>query len=79
MQMGIGVAMPPKKSRKGIGGRPKQPDQMVSIASIKGSKEFADWFDKLVAHCRLSGTAALEHGLIELAKVRGFDVPPPER
>lgn len=71
--------MPKRKSRKGIGGRPKALEPMVPIASLKGKQSFADWFDRLVAHCRLTGSSALEHGLIELAKARGFTEPPPDR
>jgi hypothetical protein len=68
-----------KKSRKGVGGRPKLPEPMVSIASLKGKQAFADWFERLATFCRLTGTATLEHALIELAKARGFPEPPPER
>lgn len=79
MSRGAVGIMPQRRSRKGVGGRPKAPEPMVPIASLKGKKAFADWFERLIVHCRLSGSAAIEHGLIELAKAKGFTEPPPER
>jgi hypothetical protein len=71
--------MPKQKPRKDAGGRPKKPEPMVPIASLRGKKAFADWFERLAMHCRLTGSGTIEHGLIALAKERGFSEPPPER
>lgn len=79
MSTGVAAVMSQRRSRKGVGGRPKSVEPMIPIASLKGKKAFADWFEKLIAHCRLSGSTALEHGLIELAKAHKFPEPPPER
>jgi len=79
MSVGATALMAQRRSRKGVGGRPKSVEPMVPIASLKGKQAFADWFEELLVHCRLSGSTALEHGLIELAKVHKFPKPPPER
>jgi hypothetical protein len=69
----------PKSRSRNTGGRPKKPEPMVPIASLRGKKAFADWFERLIMHCRLNGSTAIEHGLIALAKERGFKEAPPER
>lgn len=71
--------MPKRRAASDKSGRPKKPEPMVPIASLRGKKAFAEWFDRLASHCRLTGSGAIEHGLIELAKARGFVEPPPER
>lgn len=71
--------MPAKKSRKGVGGRPKAPEPLFSIGSLKGRKAFAEWAERLFGYCRIDATTGLEHGLIELAKSKGFKEEPPNR
>ncbi len=49
------------------------------IAAFKGSPEFESWVEDLVRFLRVPTSTALEHGLIELARARGYPDPPPER
>lgn len=68
-----------KKSRKGVGGRPKADEPLVAIGALKGRPAFAVWSEELFNFCRVDATTGLEHGLIELAKARGFTKPAPHR
>lgn len=68
---------PPRK--KGVGGRPKSPSPMMPIASFKGSKEFAMWFDEISEHFRLTASGMIEHALVEYATNHGFKKPAPKR
>jgi hypothetical protein len=68
----------PKKRKPGAG-RPRAENPKRMIASLKGSEEFAAWFDELLEFLRIPTATAIEHGLICLAKERGFTKPPPKR
>lgn len=67
------------KSRKGIGGRPKVPKPKQSIASFKGTAEFAQWFEELLAHARMPASVLIEHAMIDYAAKVGFAKKPPDR
>ncbi len=71
--------MSPQKGRKSAKGRPKSPKPMRSIASFKGSEEFAEWFDRLAKHSRLTASALIEHALVLYAQQEGFKEPAPDR
>jgi hypothetical protein len=71
------ATMPP--SRKRAGGRPKVPKPKRSIASFKGTDEFAAWFDGLIAHSRLPASILIEHALLLYAEKEGYKPKPPER
>jgi hypothetical protein len=67
------------KPKKNQGGRPKVPVPRSMIASFRGSPEFAEWFQRLVAYLRIPGSSAIEKGLILLAREEGFDEEAPKR
>lgn len=71
--------MPPQRSRKGVGGRPKSPEPMVPIASFKGSREFLEWFNRLSDFTRLGSTALIEHALVKYAQSIEFPEEAPKR
>lgn len=73
----VGTMPPPKK--KNIGGRPKTPNPMRSIASFKGSVEFDTWFNGLADHCRLTASALIEHALVAFAEQQGYKKAAPKR
>lgn len=54
-------------------------DARQVIASLKGSEEFDQWMEELAEFLRLPKTVLIEHGLVELARARGFKKPPPRR
>jgi hypothetical protein len=66
--------MPPKKRAKG---RPKASTQRKTIIALKGTPEFAAWLADFAGFCRLSQADAVEHGLVCLAREKGFREPPP--
>lgn len=50
-----------------------------TIASFKGSEEFAEWLTSLLKHERIPISSLIEKSLILYAKHVGFEEPPPER
>lgn len=63
---------------------PAQPEdeskRKVNIVSIRGSKEWREWIHRFRACSRTGSTADLiDQALVELAKTKGFDEPPPPR
>ncbi len=74
----LGVLDVPRQKRKAVG-RPKVPEPMIPIASFKGSKAFAAWFDRLLEHCRMPTSVVIEHALMEFAKTMKFQEKPPRR
>ncbi len=68
-----------KGKPKGRGRPPKPEGPKRTLASFKGSPEFAEWLDGLTAHARLTVSAIMEHALIDYAKKVGYDADPPER
>jgi hypothetical protein len=73
----VPVAM--AKKRKPGAGRPPVPNPKKSIVSLKATPEFAAWFEELTEYLRIPASIAIEHGLICLAKERGFSKPAPPR
>ena len=66
-------------AKKRVKGRPRVPEPKTPIASFKGSKAFAEWFDRLVDHCRVPGSSVIEKALIFYAESEGFNEPAPKR
>jgi hypothetical protein len=54
-----------------------QPSAKATIAVIKGGPEFQAWFDRLQKQLRLPAALVLDLALVELAKAKGFEDPPP--
>jgi hypothetical protein len=65
--------MPPQKKPKG---RPKSAVQRRTIIALKGTPEFAAWLADFATFARLSQADAVEHGLVCLAREKGFREPP---
>jgi hypothetical protein len=82
-----GVMQAMAKKRKPGAGRPKATDPTRdSIASFRGSPEFATWFWELIEHCRekagypdIPASAIIERALICHAREMGFSKEPPKR
>jgi hypothetical protein len=66
-------------AKKRVKGRPKVSEPKTPIASFRGSKAFALWFEGLVEHCRFPASSVIEKALIAYAKSEGFDEEPPRR
>ena len=49
----------------------------ATVAVIKGSPEFQSWFNRLRDQTRLPAALLLDAALVEYAKAKGFDEPPP--
>ena len=48
-----------------------------SVAVLKGGPEFHAWFDRFREHLRLPAALLLDAALVEFARSKGFDQPPP--
>lgn len=51
--------------------------EKATLAVLKGGPEFQAWFRRLQAQARLPGALILDAALVEYARARGFDDPPP--
>ncbi|SIO63392.1 hypothetical protein SAMN05444166_7333 [Singulisphaera sp. GP187] len=51
--------------------------QKVTLAVLKGGPEFQAWFGRLRDQTRLPAALLLDQALVEFARSRGFEVPPP--
>jgi hypothetical protein len=51
-------------------------NRKLAIISLKGTPEFAAWLADFAEFCRLSQADAVEHGLVCLAREKGFRDPP---
>lgn len=60
-------------------GRPPVAEPKKSIASFRGSRAFAEWFDAFIKSERDTGAILIEKALVAYAKQRGFKLEPPER
>ena len=47
-----------------------------SITAFRSNAEFKAWLDEFADHERLAPTQLLELGLVEMAKLKGFRLPP---
>jgi hypothetical protein len=72
------LTMTPARKRKAAP-RPKGQELKRSIASFKGSADFAEWINGLAVHSRLTISALIEHALVEYAQSHGYEPTPPER
>jgi hypothetical protein len=76
------ATMPPKqpKKRKAAGGRPKAPEPLQSLISLKGTTAFASWIDGLVDHAHLgTRTLLLKNALRVFAEQQKYEEPMPKR
>jgi hypothetical protein len=64
-------------ARKRPRGRPKAAVQRKTLIALKGTPEFGAWLAALADYCRLTQADAVEHGLLCLAREKGFRDPPP--
>lgn len=71
--------MPPKKPKKPTPGRPKTENPKRSLASLKGSEEYAEWLESLTDHSHLPTAILIEQALREWAENHGFTKPQPKR
>jgi hypothetical protein len=75
------------RRRKPGAGRPKGPEPPREvIAAFRGTREFAEWFEGLVEHCRqesgwstIPAATVIERALICVARDLGYDKPAPPR
>jgi len=51
--------------------------EKATLAVLKGGPEFQAWFRRLQTQTRLPGALILDAALVEYARARGFDEPPP--
>ena len=51
--------------------------EKATLAVLKGGPEFRAWFRRLQTQTRLPGALILDAALVEYARARGFDEPPP--
>ena len=55
----------------------EQQPAKLTLAVLKGGPEFQAWFRRLQTQSRLPGALILDAAVIEYARARGFDEPPP--
>jgi hypothetical protein len=72
------MARPKKKPATSVG-RPKSENPKLSLASLKGNAEYAEWLRGLVEHSHLPTTILLEHALREYAEKHGYAPRQPRR
>lgn len=75
----MSVAMATMGKKRTPPGPKPGPETRKVIASLKGSAEFEGWVEELGRFLRLKKSDLIEHGLVELARARGFKKEPPER
>jgi len=57
---------------------PKRPtNEKAALAVLKGGPDFQAWFKRLQEHTRLPAALILDAALVEYARAKGFDEPPP--
>ena len=57
---------------------PKQPNvEKATLAVLKGGPDFQAWFHRLRDQTRLPAALLLDAALVEFARSKGFDQPPP--
>jgi len=57
---------------------PKHPPvEKATLAVLKGGPEFQAWFNRLRDQTRLPAALLLDASLVEYAKAKGFEEPPP--
>jgi hypothetical protein len=64
--------------RKPMPDPPKRPPvAKATLAVLKGGPEFQTWFRRLQELTRLPAALLLDASLVEFARARGFEEPPP--
>lgn len=56
---------------------PQSEPPKSTLAVLKGGPEFQAWFRRLQTQTRLPGALILDAALVEFARARGFEPPPP--
>lgn len=51
--------------------------EKVTVAVLKGGPDFQSWFRRLQDQTRLPAALLLDAALVEFARSKGFDEPPP--
>jgi len=54
-----------------------RPLEKATLAVLKGGPEFQAWFRRLQDQTRLPAALILDQALVEFARYKGFDEPPP--
>lgn len=74
-----GATLAMAKAKKRPVGRPKAPEPLKSLLSLKASQTYEDWLDRLVKHARLASRSHLVRiALEDYAAATKFE-PPPDR
>lgn len=60
--------------------RPNEPPQPgAKHLTVRGTPDWLAWVNELAAHCRSNAAATVDQALVEYARARGFEKPPPPR
>jgi hypothetical protein len=51
-------------------------EEKVTIAALKGSRQYLEWFHRLREHTRLPAAVLLDAALVSFARRTGFEEPP---
>ena len=57
--------------------RSPRPPGKITVAVLKGGPEFQVWFNRLREQTRLPAALVLDAALVEFARAKGFEQPPP--
>ena len=55
----------------------ERPEEKLTIAALKGSRRYLEWFNRLRDQTRLPAGLILDAALVAYAKSIGFEQPPP--
>lgn len=70
----------PAKKRKAVAGRPKEPEPLRSLISVKGTTAFEEWLDGLVDHAHQgTRTLLLRNALRVFAEQQRYEKTMPKR
>jgi hypothetical protein len=70
------AASPKTASAARSGPEPKSGGALPNIISMRGSREWRAWLDRLAEACRATPSALIDRALAELARREGFEEPP---
>ena len=55
----------------------RPPNEKAAVAVLKGGTDFQAWFKRVQDQTRLPAALILDAALVEYARAKGFDEPPP--